>query len=1003
VEWNSGAGPAPYGVHFWISQPLPYGNGPGCLFANLIDTTGGSHTFPSAAGLLTNNAWHHVALTYAKASGLAVFYLNGSAVAQQSLGTLTPQTATDFYLGARVAGPGSALWVGQMDEVSLYNRALSAAEVQAIHDAAGSGKCALAPAIVTQPQSQTVVLGATVTFCVRAAGSPPLSCQWQLNGSNIPGATGSSLVLTNVQFADAGPYAALVSNSAGTATSANAVLTVTQFPVCVTAPSGLAGWWPGEGTANDSHGTNNGLLEGGVSFLPGEVGQAFSFNGTNADVRVPASPGINIGPSNGMTIEAWIKPADLSTERPIVEWNNGSFGALLNISVPLSSGGTGPGSFTANLIDSGSITHLINSPPGVLNTGNFQHLAVAYDKASGAANLYLNGALVAQANLGTFTPRTLGDLYFGLRAHGAGAGMRFLGQMDELAIYSRALADVEIQAIYNAGSAGKCGLAPVIAIQPRSQTAVAGTNVTLSVTAGGTPPLSYQWQLNTNIITGATGSSLLLTNLQMTDAGAYSVIVSNSVGSVTSSTAVLTVTYPPALVQAANVTAVGNGTVTVPILLVANGNENALGFTLDFNPAMLTYTGLTLGAGATNATLVSNAGQAANGFLGVGVALPTDTAFAAGTQEVAEVSFTAAITTNAASTTVGFSNQVVKCQVADAKANPLPAKFAAGLVSIAATPFEGDLSPRPDGDQAITVTDWVLEGRYAARLDYPTNASEFQRADCAPRATLGDGAITVIDWVQVGRYMAGLDPWTPAGGPTAEHPLVVGKRVQRDPPSGPLKNGLSRQVQVLDAVLLRGQPGTLWVNLKAQGNENALGFSLSFDPAVLTYTGAAPGSSLSGAGGAMFILNDQQAASGRLGFTLALQPGSSFAAGDQQVAKIGFSAASAASGSYPVALGNQPVPCQVSDPAASPLTTDYVNGTVIISPPPTLGIAQSGQAIGLSWPLWASNFVLQQASGDLSPGMNWSSLGLTPAVTTNANVVTLPLSSTNKFYRLLQK
>jgi hypothetical protein len=99
-------------------------------------------------------------------------------------------------------------------------------------------------------------------------------------------------------------------------------------------------------------------------------------------------------------------------------------------------------------------------------------------------------------------------------------------------------------------------------------------------------------------------------------------------------------------------------------------------------------------------------------------------------------------------------------------------------------------------------------------------------------------------------------------------------------------------------------------------------------------------------------------------------------------------------------LGNQPVPCQVSDPTASPLTTDYVNGTVIISPPPTLGIAQSDRAIRLSWPLWASNFILQEASGDLSPGMNWSSPGVTPAATTNANVVTLPLSSTTKFYRL---
>jgi hypothetical protein len=146
-----------------------------------------------------------------------------------------------------------------------------------------------------------------------------------------------------------------------------------------------------------------------------------------------------------------------------------------------------------------------------------------------------------------------------------------------------------------------------------------------------------------------------------------------------------------------------------------------------------------------------------------------------------DVTFTIAVVTNAAATTVGFGNQATRCQVADANANPLLASFAPGLVTIAPTPFEGDVAPRPNGDEAVTVIDWVLEGRYVAGLDYPTNASEFQRADCAPRATLGDGAITIIDWVQVGRYMAGLDPLTPAGGPTG--PVSGPMLAQKNPSS----------------------------------------------------------------------------------------------------------------------------------------------------------------------------------------------------------------------------
>jgi len=82
---------------------------------------------------------------------------------------------------------------------------------------------------------------------------------------------------------------------------------------------------------------------------------------------------------------------------------------------------------------------------------------------------------------------------------------------------------------------------PVIATQPLSQTGGYGDGTTLSVTATGTCPFSYQWQLNGANIPGATGSSLSLGSLQFNNAGLYSVIVSNAAGAVTSSVAVLNV------------------------------------------------------------------------------------------------------------------------------------------------------------------------------------------------------------------------------------------------------------------------------------------------------------------------------------------------------------------------------------------------------------------------------------------------------------------------------
>ena len=83
-----------------------------------------------------------------------------------------------------------------------------------------------APTITQQPQPRTVLAGSTVTFAVAASGTSPFTYQWRKNGNPINGAQSSALALVNVQAGDAGAYSVLVSNGAGTATSANATLTV---------------------------------------------------------------------------------------------------------------------------------------------------------------------------------------------------------------------------------------------------------------------------------------------------------------------------------------------------------------------------------------------------------------------------------------------------------------------------------------------------------------------------------------------------------------------------------------------------------------------------------------------------------------------------------------------------------------------------------------------------------------------------------------------------------
>jgi len=120
-----------------------------------------------------------------------------------------------------------------MDELSLYNRALSSNEIAAIYNAGSAGKCPPSPpappTIETQPTNQTVLVGGTVNFKVVAGGTLPLDYQWTFDGTNLFAATNTLLTLTNLQFWQVGTYAVLVTNLYGATMSSNALLVVNPY------------------------------------------------------------------------------------------------------------------------------------------------------------------------------------------------------------------------------------------------------------------------------------------------------------------------------------------------------------------------------------------------------------------------------------------------------------------------------------------------------------------------------------------------------------------------------------------------------------------------------------------------------------------------------------------------------------------------------------------------------------------------------------------------------
>src|SRR5206468_11907545 len=84
---------------------------------------------------------------------------------------------------------------------------------------------------------------------------------------------------------------------------------------------------------------------------------------------------------------------------------------------------------------------------------------------------------------------------------------------------------------------------PAITLQPTNVTVLVGSNAALVVAATGTAPLTYQWQFNGTNILGANSRALTLTNLQHSDGGLYSALVSNVAGSAASDAALLDVRY----------------------------------------------------------------------------------------------------------------------------------------------------------------------------------------------------------------------------------------------------------------------------------------------------------------------------------------------------------------------------------------------------------------------------------------------------------------------------
>ena len=425
------------------------------------------------------------------------------------------------------------------------------------------------PAITTPPASQTVEAGKTATFTVTATGGETLAYQWKKNGTDVSGATTSTYTTPVTAIADHGTkYSVAVSNSAGTTTSSEATLTVTAAPVVATKP------------AITTHPAAQTVVTGTpASFSVSASGTApLSYQWKKNGKDIPNA-----------TSSSYTTPATTDADK------DAKFSVVVTNSA---------GSVTSNEAKLGlsatAVKAAIAMQPVAQSviTGEMATFTVT---ASGTSPISYqwkkNGTDISGATSPSYTtPATIN----------ADDGTKFS------VVVSNSLGTVT--STDAALTVTSTAVAPAITTQPAAQTVTEGQTATFSVTATGTAPLAYQWKKDGTDISGATSSTYTTPATSSADSGAvFSVVVTNSVSTVTSSNASLTVNVPATItVQPAALAIDAGATATFTVTATGTGTlsyqwkRNGINIPNAISNSYTTAAMSTAGSGVDYSVVVSN-------------------------------------------------------------------------------------------------------------------------------------------------------------------------------------------------------------------------------------------------------------------------------------------------------------------------------------------------------------------------------------------------------------
>ncbi len=523
----------------------------------------------------------------------------------QSYAPVTGAQITQFLYCLQTNTPKAT--VAGYAGVSFWDAQERTADMDAAVGAANFGTSSnLPPYLVPQPvRSPVCEAGSTASFAATATGSAPLACQWLFNGTAIPGATNTSLTLSNAQASNSGNFTIIVTNLYGSATSSPVTLVV----------------YPPQATVFADNFETNSAANWLVNRSSSDTAVAFGFD--YSKLGIPSAPHSSGGTTKGVQLKANLTLAAVAalSISPASQTFSGDyrlhFDGWINVNGPLPAGGASSTEFLiAGLGTAGNRTEWTgagSTADGYYFTADGDGGVSGTSTTSGDYCAYAGPALLASASgdyaAGTdSTVRDNANNYY-LTAFPTGAaapalqqttyaqqtgalnaGTLGLGWHDFIVSRRGTTVDwsvdgTRLATISNATftASNICvgfwdpfasltdntnlsfglvdnlrvevpAVAPAITVQPTNASVKVAGTAAFTVTATGLPAPAYQWRRNAVPIPGATNATYALTGVQTNQAGTYSVLVTNVAGSLRSSNALLTL-LPAAPAQFTTVSA----------------------------------------------------------------------------------------------------------------------------------------------------------------------------------------------------------------------------------------------------------------------------------------------------------------------------------------------------------------------------------------------------------------------------------------------------------------